>query len=122
MCRLHFGSFLCGAFVLGTMLSGCHHSVEDATTKFALYATPNDATEFRSLFATERTCHGLTLGESGSIRLHYYGAVANATRTEFGGYIVYPHVSEEVDFWGDTAEQAISHACAILKTQGGKVE
>lgn len=121
MCRLHFGSFLCGAFVVGTMLSGCHHSVEDVTPKFALYATPNNAAEFRSLFTTEPTCHGFTLSESGSIRLHYYGA-ADAARTKFGGYVVYPHVSTELDFFGDTPEQAISHACAILKTQGGRVE
>jgi hypothetical protein len=121
MCRLHFGSFLCGAFVVGTILSGCHQSVEHATTKFVLSATPNNAAEFRSLFATEPTCHGFTLSESGSIRLHYYGA-ADAARTKFGGYVVYPQVSTELDFFGDTPEQAISHACAILKTQGGKAE
>ena len=43
--------FLCGAFVVGTMLSGCRHSVADATTKFMLFATPTNAVEFRSLFA-----------------------------------------------------------------------
>jgi hypothetical protein len=121
MCRLHFGSFLCGAFVFGTMLSGCHHNVGDATTKFALYATPSDAEEFRSLFATEPTCHGLKLGESALIRLHYYGA-GDAGRREFGGYVVYPNLNTDLDFSGDTPEQAISHACAVLKAQGGKVE
>ena len=103
------------------MLSGCHHNVADATTKFVLIATPNNAEEFRSLFATEPTCHGLTSGESALIRLHYYGA-ADAGRTEFGGYVVYPNANTDLDFSGDTPKQAISHACAILKAQGGKVE
>ena len=121
MRRFHSGSFLCGAFVVGTMLSGCRHNVGDATTKFVLIATPKNAVEFRSLFATEPTCHGLTLGESALIRLHYYGAV-DAGRTEFGGYVVYPNANTELDFSGDNPEQAISHACTILKAQGGKVE
>ena len=121
MRRFHSGSFLCGAFVVGTMLSGCRHNIADATTKFVLFATPENAAEFRSLFATEPTCHGLTLGESAPIRLHYNGA-ADAGRTEFGGYVVYPNANTELDFSGDTPEQAISHACTILKAQGGKVE
>jgi hypothetical protein len=103
------------------MLCGCHHNAGDATLKFMLLATPNDAEEFRSLFATEPSCHGLTLGESAVIRLHYYGAV-DAARTEFGGYIVHPNTNPDVNFSGDTPEKAISHACAILKAQGGKIE
>jgi hypothetical protein len=121
MRRLQFGSFLCGAFVVGTMLSGCHHNAGDTTTKFMLFATPNNAEEFRSLFAAEPTCHGLSLGESTLIRLHYYGAV-DAGRTEFGGYVNYPNANTDLDFSGDTPEQAIGHACAILKGKGGKVE
>jgi hypothetical protein len=121
MCRLHFGSFLCGAFVVGTMLGGCHNSEGDGTTKFMLFATLNNAEEFRSVFATEPTCHGLTLGNSALIRLHYNGA-ADTGRTEFGGYVVYPNANIDLDFSGDSPEQAISHACAILKAQGGKVE
>ncbi len=121
MCRLQFGGALCGAFVFGTMLSGCHRNVGDATTKFMLFATPNNAEEFRSLFATEPTCHGLTLGDSALLRLHYYGAV-DAGRTEFGGYVVYSNAKTDLNFSGDTPEQAISHACAILKAQGGKIQ
>jgi hypothetical protein len=120
MCGLRFGGCLSGLIVVGTTLSGCHRDA-DATTKFMLIATPNNAEEFRSLFATEPTCHGLTLGESALIRLHYYGA-EDAGRTEFGGYVVYTNVNTDLDFSGDTAEQAISHACAILKARGGKVE
>jgi hypothetical protein len=121
MCRLHFGSVLCGAFLLGTMLGGCHNNEGDAATKFVLITTPNNAEEFRSLFAAEPTCRGLLLSESAHIRLHYYGAV-DTGRTEFGGYVVYPNSNTDLDFAGDTPKQAISHACAILKGQGGKVE
>jgi hypothetical protein len=121
MRSFHFGSFLCCAFAVGTMLGGCHHNVADATTKFVLIATPNNAVEFRGLFGTEPTCHGLTLSESALIRLHYYGAVDEA-RTEFSGYVVHPNATTELDFSGGTPEQAINHACAILKEQGGKVE
>jgi hypothetical protein len=116
MNRLHFGSLLCGAFLAGAMFGGCH-----AATKFVLYATPNNSEEFRSLFAAEPTCHGLTLSESGDIRLHYYGAV-DAGRTQFGGYVVYPNHNTDLDFAGDSSKQAISRACAILKRQGGNAE
>ena len=116
MNRLHFGSVACGALLVETMLGGCH-----AATKFVLYATPRNSEEFRSLFAAEPTCHGLTVSESGDIRLHYYGAV-DTGRTKFGGYVAYPHSNANLDFAGDTSKEAISHACAILKRQGGKVE
>ena len=121
MCRLHFGSVLCGAFLIGAMLGGCHNHEGDAPTKFVLITTPSNAEEFRSLFAAEPTCHGLMLSESAHIRLHYYGAV-DAGRTDFGGYVVYPNSNTDLNFVGDTPKQAISHACAILKGQGGKVE
>jgi hypothetical protein len=114
MRSFHFGSFLCCAFAVGTMLSGCHHNVADATTKFVLITTPNNAEEFRSLFAAEPTCHGLMLSESAHIRLHYFGA-EDTGRTEFGGYVIYPNSNTDLDFAGDTPKQAISNACAILK-------
>ena len=86
-----------------------------------LYASPSNSEEFRSLFAAEPTCHGLTVSESGDIRLHYFGAV-DAGRTQFGGYVVYPNGKTDLDFAGDTSNQAVSRACAILKRQGGKAE
>jgi hypothetical protein len=103
------------------MLCGCHRNVGDATTTFKLFATPPNAEEFHSWFATDPTCHGLTLGESAIIRLHSYGAV-DAGRTQFGGYVAQSNGHADLDFAGDTPVRAIRQACAIMKAQGGKFE
>lgn len=121
------------ALILATtlVLTGCQAQKAASPTRFMLFATPDKTAEFTSAFAIESGCHGLDIvtldgkalpPNATDVRVHYYGE-ADASRTMFSGSIsgANPNATTDVDFFGDCPQQAVQHACAILKGQGGKV-
>jgi hypothetical protein len=116
-------------FTLAGLLftAGCTKSAP-APSAVYVYASDANRAEFISTFATEPTCHGLTVVTALSgkePRLHYQGNVINAPfPPSYGGYIVMPNSdtpSSDIDFSGDTAQSAVRQACDILQHKGGTV-